>query len=530
MDSYKLYKSVDNGLTFAAITELPSSAWEVGFQVSIDNPNILYYGDIELHRSTDGGLTWNTVSAWWEYYGDVENKIHADIMSIEPYKTLDGSEITLIPNHGGISISWDQLLNTPNIAMATLNTGQFYDVLTSPLNSNIIFGGTQDQGFQRTISGDSPEPSSFQQIISGDYGEMQLSNNDQAIWIQYPGADFQIYPNANTDEGYTYTFNLDGTNMPNVNWIVPTGAAPNKTDNFIYVGGGNLDGGSGSYLVKLSLEDWGIAASQYDFDFRAASGASISAIETTPLNDQLIYVVTENGRFFYSEDAGESFTMTEDYIGPSGGWIYTADIYASRITPGLLFVGGSGYAGNAVYFSTDSARTFQPLAGDMPNTMVHEMAMDDTEQYLFAASDIGPYAYSMELEEWYNISGVSAPLQQYISVEYVADINAVRFATWGRGIWDFNMKDVSGIETNPYADFKVNVYPNPCIAGQEITIETNKKGVIRIYSLDGKFIQTKILQNGIQKINTNNIPKGTYLLLIDAEDNKKIQPKKIIIS
>ena len=63
--------------------------------------------------------------------------------------------------------------------MQDLNTGQFYDVLTDPYDASLIYGGTQDQGFQRTLTGDSPLPSSFQQVISGDYGEMQFTNNGQ---------------------------------------------------------------------------------------------------------------------------------------------------------------------------------------------------------------------------------------------------------------------------------------------------------------------------------------------------------------
>jgi len=367
-------------------------------------------------------------------------------MSIEPFKTADGEEFTLVPNHGGIYVSYDNLNNLSNISMQDLNTGQFYDVLTDPNTGALIYGGTQDQGFQRTLSGDSPEPSNFEQVISGDYGEMQLTHNGKTIWIQYPGAWFQIYPDAATDGSYSYEYDVSGTNMPNVNWIVPTGAAPHPEDDFIYVGGGELSGGSGSRLIKLTFTGGSIEASQYDYDFYAESGASISAIDTTSLQNDCIYLVTENDRFFHSAIEGESFEMTESYVGTSGGWIYTADIFASRLTEGLVFVGGSGYGGASVYMSTDSAKTFDALVG-LPSTMVHEMVMDPAEKFLFAATDAGPYVYSMEAEQWFDIAGISAPLQQYISVEFIPTEHIVRFATWGRGIWDFNMTQTVGLET-----------------------------------------------------------------------------------
>lgn len=80
--------------------------------------------------------------------------------------------------------------------------------------------------------------------------------------------------------------------------------------------------------------------------------------------------------------------------------------------------------------------------------MVKHAPLNDNgfrEKYLFTATDVGPYAYSMETEEWFDIAGLSAPLQQYISVEYLPSEKIIRFVTWFRGIWDFDMINTSGI-------------------------------------------------------------------------------------
>ncbi|MFT5823440.1 MAG: hypothetical protein ACI8ZM_004701 [Crocinitomix sp.] len=525
MDNSNLYKSTDDGATFDFVNTLPTSPWNVGFEVSHDNPDALYYGEVNLYHSFDGGLSFEPVSEWWEYYDDVANYIHADIMSIEPYKNASGEEFTLVPNHGGIYVSYDNLENMSNISIEDLNTGQFYDVLTDLQDASIIYGGTQDQGFQRTLSGDSPEASAFEQVISGDYGEMQFTNNGETIWIQYPGAWFQIYPNAATDDYYSYEFDVDGSDMPNVNWIVPTGAAPNTTDDFIYVGGGNLEGGSGSHLIKLTFTGASITSSQFDFDFNAASGASISAIKTTPYDENYIYVVTENGRFFFSYNGGDDFIMTEDYIGPSGGWIYTADIYASRLTEGLVFVGGSGYGGASVYMSIDGAESFVDLSG-LPSTMVHEMTMDTEEKYLFAATDAGPYAYSMETEEWYDIAGLSAPLQKYISVEYIPSEEIVRFATWGRGIWDFDMINTSGID-EAETENSFSVYPNPAI-NEQVTVSVSENAQLRLFDLSGKLVLSKQVYAGSNLIDVSQLTQGTYML-VSLTESGSTRSKKIVI-
>ena len=45
--------------------------------------------------------------------------------------------------------------------------------------------------------------------------------------------------------------------------------------------------------------------------------------------------------------------------------------------------------------------------------------------------------YSRNDNEWYFLSGISAPDQTYWSVDYIPEINTARFGTYGRGIWDF---------------------------------------------------------------------------------------------
>lgn len=513
MDHIELYKSTDNAVSFLPVSTLPIETWGVGIQVSIDNPDILYFGEVELYRSFDGGQNWSLVNFWWEYYDNVADKIHADIMTITPFKDSNGDEFTLVPNHGGISISYDNLVTTENIGMFDLNVGQFYDVITSPLNSNFIFGGTQDQGFQRTVEGNLITSSYFEQVISGDYGHMQFSNNGQGIWIQYPGADFSYYENAMTDPNSAFWFNIDGLDMPNYDWIVPTGSAPNPADDYILVGGGEENGGSGSYLIKLENSGGSATTYQYNFDFNAASGGgNISSIETTPLDENKWYVATENGKFYHSEDAGSNWTQTASFTGPGSDWLYSSDIYASRLTPGLVFVGGSGYTTQPVYMSVNGGVSFVQISSALPETMVHELCMDPSEKYLFAATDAGPYVYVVSEGEWYDLLGLSAPVQEYMSVEFVEAQHLVRFSTWGRGIWDFKMTQVA--ETPEMISENNNsVYPNPSVSGN-VNIQSESNAALVLYNLQGQEVLRSILVIGTNTCNLAHLEKGAYVFVI----------------
>ena len=187
IDSKNLYRSTNNGFNWSFIGALPVNAWDVGVAVSLNNPNILYFGEVETYRSNDGGSSWTKLNNWYDYYNDVPNKLYADMMDFASFYTNSGTEFTLIGNHGGINVSYDNLVSTPSIALQGLNVSQYYDVATSPVNPNYFYAGSQDQGHQRSNAGNATGLEDFTQVISGDYGQMAFSNNGNSFWTQYPG-------------------------------------------------------------------------------------------------------------------------------------------------------------------------------------------------------------------------------------------------------------------------------------------------------------------------------------------------------
>lgn len=526
LDDKDLYRSNDAGYNFSFVSTLPTPTWDCGIGVSFDNPDAVYYGEVELYRSDDGGNNFTLVNSWDDYYNDVPNMVHADIMNIQTFKKSNGDEFTLIPNHGGINISYDELTTTPNIGLMELNVGQFYDVATSPLNSSFIFGGTQDQGLLRTGQGTTPGTVGFQQVISGDYGQQQFSNFGQSFWTQYPGGQFSYYEDAINAPWASFWESIDGNDIPNYGWIVPTCSAPNPEDDYILIGGGNMNGGSGSYLIKMENDGFSGSTFQYSQDFLALSGGMISAIETTPYEDYVWYLATENGKFFFSYDAGQNWTQTSSFNGPDNSWIFSSDIYASRLTNGVVYFGGRNYSGSPVYRSVDGGVTFTPINNGLPPTMVHEMCMDPDENFLFAATDAGPYVYSVEQDQWFDISGTDAPIQEYISCEYVAADNIVRFATWGRGIWDFKIhEDVSGTEEIENEDH-FGIYPNP--SNGQMNIYSPYYSKVEIYNIHGQEVLSTSLIAGNNNMNLTFLENGTYFLVGMDETGKILKDQFII--
>jgi hypothetical protein len=457
-DNKNVYRSTNNGTSWQLRGALPTNPWSVGMQVSLSDPNKIFYGEVNAYKSYDAGASWNFVNEWWEYYGNVPGKLHADIMDIQFFRRSNNQEFALISNHGGLSVSYDFMQTTQNISLTGLNVSQYYDVRTDPTDPNYVYAGAQDQGYQRASTATALPLGAldFQQVVSGDYGHMVFSSNGRHFWKQYPGGDISYHQDPKTsNEWWDSEWTLPGNDLPNVGWMVPTAEydfVPSV--NKILVGGGNLNGGSGSHLIELTAQEtapYNISASQDPYDFKPNSnsgGALISAIAVSPLNGRY-YVATDDGTFF-RKNAGGNWQKATGFDGPDGFYLYGSDILASKIDPNLVWFCGSGYSNPPVWKSSDGGLTFTAISNGLPGTLVQEIAASPDEKFLYAATDDGPYVFDVEGNTWYSMRDEHMPLQTVYSVEYVPARNLVRFGTHGRGVWDFAIDNLqtSGISYN----------------------------------------------------------------------------------
>ena len=73
----------------------------------------------------------------------------------------------------------------------------------------------------------------------------------------------------------------------------------------------------------------------------------------------------------------------------------------------------------------------------MIDSIVFDLDGTQDGNFIFAATEVGPYVYVAYDDQWYDLAGVGAPDQTYWTVEYIENINTARYGTYGRGIWDF---------------------------------------------------------------------------------------------
>jgi hypothetical protein len=155
-----------------------------------------------------------------------------------------------------------------------------------------------------------------------------------------------------------------------------------------------------------------------------------------------------------------------------------------KLTSNLVWFAGSGYSNPGVFKSTNGGVTFTAMNTGLPSTLVYEIVANTNETQLYAATEAGPYVYIVSQNQWYPMIGAATPTQSYTTVEYLTSTNVVRFATYGRGIWDFRITN----STLPLVGLKIKaskVGTNQAQIDWSTETETNTDRFVIQKSKDG---------------------------------------------
>jgi len=490
-----VYRSQNAGVTwqFSGDTQ-KDPFFKTSFSASIETPDLLFFGDIECYKSTNGGASWAIVNEWFDYYNNVANKLHADIPSVNSLKYQDGTPFLLINTDGGTYISTDNLNSVQNISMNGLNISQYYGSYTGIEDTNLVLIGSQDQGFQRSITSTSGLLSP-EQVVSGDYGQFVSTTGGNSFWMVYPGVAF-YYPNIYGEISADYDF--QGANYF---WMPPLMADPDF-ETIAYAAISNK-------IIKLEYNGTDITSE----DFSNVFNGNVTALACSPINKNYWYAMTDGGKFYYSSNRGISWTASNIDSNLDGNYLYGACILPSNTSLGEVWISGSGYSNPGVYFSTNHGNNFISKSNGLPSTMVFKLSATPAETFVFAATEVGPYVYSKYAESWFAMSEGVAPDQTYWSVEYNNQMKIARFVTYGRGIWDFRISTPLSIEER-VGKLNLTLFPNPSTNYLQVQLEVEKleTTTYQIYDLNGKIVLSGTLNKGQKGIQIISLSDGIYII------------------
>ena len=441
LGSARIWRSDDAGENWTAVQDI-SDYWG-SINTSSINPNFLIWGGVDTYHSIDGGETVLQHNSWGEYYGDPANYLHADIPGIDVAFDADGNEIIYICTDGGLYRSTDYMSSVENLSLKGLRVSQYYSTLTSTKTPDHVAGGTQDQGYQITngVEQDDDSAFDFDQIISGDYGHLTSSDGDHDwVYSVYPG--FILVQIGEVTPSLAY---LDfPSNESYVPWLPPIVADPDEEQAFFF---------PATHIYRYEFVGTGWETTLWsEQDFAYYSDEYISVLDFSPVDPNRAYAATSYGRVFYSDDKGVTWTQSQSMVADDN-WYYGQAIAPSLTDPDIVTIGGSGYGVPAVYRSEDGGVSFAPWSDGLPDTLVYSLVeAPDGSGRIFAGTESSAYMREADGDEWVDITGNDAPVTTYWSLEALTEENTVRFGTYGRGIWDYQL-DPDHLGCYPVQDY-----------------------------------------------------------------------------
>jgi len=495
---WKLHRSINGGINWEFKYDI-NDFWNT-LCASITNRNLVLFGGVELWRSVDGGTNFSLINHWYEYYDDPLNKLHADMPGLDCVLT-DTGETFYIATDGGLYRSDDGISTVTNISLTGLGVSQYYDTHTSINDPDLILAGAQDQGYQRSDRANGNLTREFDQLISGDYGHISSGDGSHDIVFSvYPG--FVLVQSGALDP--TLPGMLDFPAGESHSWIPFTLANPDNNREFYlcatHLYKGTWTGASNVNYVP-SAQNFAVGGSSY-----------LTAVSISPVNHDQRLAVTNTGRFWYSFDGGGNWSDS-GFSGPDAHYFYGTAIVHSYTDPLTAWVGGAGYSGPAVYETGDGGINWSRMSVNLPPTLVYDLALESEDnEVLYAATESGPFRYDEELQEWEYIGATGAPLTTYWSVEGVAADQLVRFGTYGRGIWDFDVTPpVSAIENDApvLSAFSLANFPNPFNPSTTLRFNLKQTGSAQVDIFD-------LAGHRIRRLHSGELAAGTHELTWDG--------------
>lgn len=526
-DSTFFVTSQDEGSTWTdrgKVYEYPFM--ENSFAVSSVDGNVLYFGGVEFYYN-GGGKQWIRQNKWTEYYtiygGNEVTNLHADIPGINSIIDPAGNEYLLINTDGGTYESRNYLQDITNISLTNLNISQYYSTYTEEADESVIYAGSQDQGLQ--VSQGTENSIDFKQVISGDYAHICSSDSGNTIWTVYPYM-LMNYSDIKTDK--TTHMRYKPKNSNNMIWLPPI--APLNNSSQVYMAASdettgapqiqkvtNLGSGKSSVQAIITLNEF---AKAYN---------PITALATNPHEENSFYFMTHQGMFHKVID--QEIVFEKALPQTKGHYLSGNKILVSKLNPKRIIIAGSSYYSDGVVVTNDGGQTFESMIQGLPKTTVIDIAQTPDEKYYFAATASGPFVYVVANKRWYEMALPNSPDQTFWSVQYLPQNKIVRFGTYGRGIWDFNIESFKSIENKVSlsGNFTLKALPNPIQLEKKqcklvFNLPQESSCNIRCYDALGNLIQEDLnlfFNAGENQftyvLNHNNLSKGCYLIFLQTD-------------
>ena len=404
-------------------------------------------GNLSTAKTSDGGANWTLVSSWLPTScGDgVTPKlpyVHADSHAAVAFVDK-GRENIVFGTDGGIFVSddagktFDSAKNNNIVSLLTQT------IMSTHKREDSAITGLQDTGTRARIGGSQ----TWNQVLGGDGEGVGWSQANNAVTLasvyglfiaRRPGLPANT---GNPNDWLDGTTGIDYNNpdcFPFFTPIATPTAAADPTGLAFYTA-------SGSRLYKTTngAASWGQVV---QFGSVAAPSCLIrrrwNNIGLHPTNLQRIALAGVGGRVLVSTNGGAAWSVHQ-LIGAVPGWtgFNSTARWAANNT---LYAASESPVPGATRLarSTDNGATWTRADGGLPDVAVADLAVDPRDKTgatVYAATWIGVYVTRDAGKNW-KLYGAGLPNVWVVGLYLSPDEDFLRVATYGRGVWDIDLK------------------------------------------------------------------------------------------
>ncbi len=400
------------------------------------NPDVVVKAGLFGSISRDGGKT----------FKDLGN-MHADIHDI--VFDIKNSDRMYVGTDGGVYRTWDG--GTTMEMVHNLPVSQFYHVSVDKAEPYNVYGGLQDNGswYGPSSSPGGIEARDWHSVGAGDGFRVLAHPTKKIVYSEMQGAE-NVW-RYDIERNQTKTIQplpVKGDPKLRFNWNAPMATSKHNPDR-IYMGSQfvHMSDDMGDTWVKISPDlttNDPIKQNQEDSgglskdNSGAENHCTIFTIAESPLNEQVIWVGTDDGNVQVTQDGGKTWTNTVANISglPANTWCY--HIEASVHGEGTAYAVFDGHTRGDltpyVYKTTDFGKTWASITTEEIYGFARNLQEDyENENLLFLGTEFGLYISIDGGKHWNQFANNMPPVAvHYIELhEKTADLV---MGTHGRGV------------------------------------------------------------------------------------------------
>lgn len=398
--------------------------------------NIVVKGGLSGSISRDGGKTFKGL-------GNMHSDIHDIAFSIKD------SDIMYVGTDGGVYRSWDG--GTTMEIVEDLPLSQFYHISVDDATPYNIYGGLQDNGswYGPSSSVGGVEARDWNSVGAGDGFRVLKHPTKNIIYSEMQGAE-NVW-RYDVDKNLTKTIEplvTKETGKLRFNWNAPMALSKFHPDRF-YMGSQFLhkseDMGDTWKIISPDLttndptkQEQENSGGLSKDNSGAENHTTIFTIAESPLDENVIWVGTDDGNVQITQDGGKTWVNTVDNIVglPKNTWCY--HIEASTFDKGTAYAVFDGHTMNDMnpyaYKTTDFGKTWKNIISENVVGITRNIQEDYVNpDLLFLGTEFGLYITIDGGESWLKFTN-NMPSVAVHFIDLQKATNDLVIGTHGRGV------------------------------------------------------------------------------------------------